>query len=440
MSDLSIYELDDIIWDDFERNGNPSEDQGSEDKCEGGNNKKPRLEVASTQNNEGDVYDSGGVSQERDSETFKKEMKMVDTSSWSHTPNGVFSATDVGTLQNTSGYPPSHISQSDNLSLFSSDGNGKESNDLLYYGWPDIGNFEDVDTMLSNCDSSFGLGVTGNDDELVWFTSENPSVGYEDALKMDLKFPCSQPSSITNVTQYQIPLENDNKCLGPDFVGYVQSTYMHDNVPMQTTGASLMTDIKSETKGPTTPSGKESCNASQNQFGKENKIESQSQSDVDEIRKGESAEFDMSNVREGSSISSELDEISLEASSFRQLQQVMEQLDLRTKLCIRDSLYRLARSAEQRHNTNYGPSITEGTNKYTGLVDMETDTNPIDRTIAHLLFHRPSDLSNRATHVLLKENAKVHGSTMGPSVVANKLSCHEVENESDDKISSTGKN
>lgn len=28
------------------------------------------------------------------------------------------------------------------------------------------------------------------------------------------------------------------------------------------------------------------------------------------------------------------------------------QLDIRTKLCIRDSLYRLAKSAEQRHN-NY---------------------------------------------------------------------------------------
>lgn len=28
---------------------------------------------------------------------------------------------------------------------------------------------------------------------------------------------------------------------------------------------------------------------------------------------------------------------------------------------------------------------------------METDTNPIDRSIAHLLFHRPSDPSLRPT-------------------------------------------
>lgn len=36
------------------------------------------------------------------------------------------------------------------------------------------------------------------------------------------------------------------------------------------------------------------------------------------------------------------------------------QLDIRTKLCIRDSLYRLARSAEQRHNcANLNENISE---------------------------------------------------------------------------------
>lgn len=40
---------------------------------------------------------------------------------------------------------------------------------------------------------------------------------------------------------------------------------------------------------------------------------------------------------------------------------------------------------------------------------METDTNPIDRTIAHLLFHRPSDPSvMHATDTLsLKSNPVV---------------------------------
>ncbi|KAL7608271.1 hypothetical protein Lser_V15G13812 [Lactuca serriola] len=80
---------------------------------------------------------------------------------------------------------------------------------------------------------------------------------------------------------------------------------------------------------------------------------------------------------------------------FHQLQQVMEQLDLRTKLCIRDSLYRLARSAEQQHNNpGISSSATDINDSNNGLMDMETNTNPIDRSVAHLLFHRPSKSPN----------------------------------------------
>ncbi|RZB95718.1 Protein LNK1 isoform E [Glycine soja] len=78
--------------------------------------------------------------------------------------------------------------------------------------------------------------------------------------------------------------------------------------------------------------------------------ENEGHSEVGEISIRFSQEIDSSNVQESSSMSSALDEASLEATSFRQLQQVMDQLDIRTKLCIRDSLYRLAKSAEQRHN------------------------------------------------------------------------------------------
>nr|GEV31893.1 ATP synthase subunit beta, mitochondrial-like [Tanacetum cinerariifolium] len=81
-------------------------------------------------------------------------------------------------------------------------------------------------------------------------------------------------------------------------------------------------------------------------------------------------------------------------------------LDLRTKLCIRDSLYRLARSIEQRHNNlslNSGAAdindlggtlMAERTNECTRFMDMETDTNPIDCSVTHLLFHRSSESSN----------------------------------------------
>ncbi|KAJ9141479.1 hypothetical protein P3X46_032016 [Hevea brasiliensis] len=156
------------------------------------------------------------------------------------------------------------------------------------------------------------------------------------------------------------------------------------------------------------------------------------------------AELDSANAQESSCMSSVLDEISLQATSFRQLQQVMEQLDIRTKLCIRDSLYRLARSAEQRHNcvnANGGkrddrhtgsPLMAEETNKSTGFLDMETDTNPIDRSIAHLLFHRPPDSSVMPVNdaLSLKSHAMVHGSVTSPRMIAKEQICQD-ENASD---------
>ncbi|MFX6573966.1 hypothetical protein ABTG52_13435, partial [Acinetobacter baumannii] len=109
-----------------------------------------------------------------------------------------------------------------------------------------------------------------------------------------------------------------------------------------------------------------------------------------------------SKVLDGSTTSSG-DDISLEAANILKLQLVMGHLDLRTKLCIRDSLYRLAWSAEQRQNHadlegGYGDErdvtgVLTAEGKCTSFMDMETDTNPIDRSIAHLLFHRPSESS-----------------------------------------------
>ncbi|EHA8591304.1 protein LNK1 [Cocos nucifera] len=99
------------------------------------------------------------------------------------------------------------------------------------------------------------------------------------------------------------------------------------------------------------------------------------------------------------------DGISLDATSFQQLQDVMDQLDVRTKLCIRDSLFRLARSARQRHifsnmrdcsregRDARGIQSTETSNMCEELTNAETGTNPIDRSVAHLLYHKPSDPS-----------------------------------------------
>ncbi|XP_062215447.1 protein LNK1-like isoform X2 [Phragmites australis] len=105
-------------------------------------------------------------------------------------------------------------------------------------------------------------------------------------------------------------------------------------------------------------------------------------------------------VVDGSSMSSDN---SVEESSFRQLQDAVSQLDVQTKLCIRDGLYRLARSAQHRQvfpnttNSN-GDSQdakdmqnAETSRKFVDPRSIETQTNPIDRSIALLLFHQSLD-------------------------------------------------
>lgn len=61
--------------------------------------------------------------------------------------------------------------------------------------------------------------------------------------------------------------------------------------------------------------------------------------------------------------------------------------------------------------------------RYTGLMGIETDTNPIDRTIAHLLFHRPSDSSNMSNHLPLKLNTKVRSD----SYIGDPFTCELVD-------------
>ncbi|CAL0308180.1 unnamed protein product [Lupinus luteus] len=154
---------------------------------------------------------------------------------------------------------------------------------------------------------------------------------------------------------------------------------------------------------------------------------------------GFSQEIDSSNVQESSSMSSALDNISHEAASFCQLQRVMDQLDIRIKLCIRDSLYRLAKSAEQRHDVNTNGQIggdaemcntikTPDANRCTEFMDLETNTNPIDRSIAHLLFHRPSDRSTfplNDTIPFKSSSMQVHGSTTNLPTTTETPVCRE---------------
>ncbi|KAK4372380.1 hypothetical protein RND71_007764 [Anisodus tanguticus] len=94
---------------------------------------------------------------------------------------------------------------------------------------------------------------------------------------------------------------------------------------------------------------------------------------------------------------------SVEDMALYLLQDVISKLDLKIRLCIRDSLFRLAQSATHRQCGNDNCSTKKGekevskeeTNTNNRPPHVETETNPIDRTVAHLLFHNPSELPSK---------------------------------------------
>ncbi|XP_051204815.1 protein LNK2 isoform X3 [Lolium perenne] len=93
----------------------------------------------------------------------------------------------------------------------------------------------------------------------------------------------------------------------------------------------------------------------------------------------------------------------LEEKIYYELKDALGKLDTNTRLSIRDSLLRLANSSSQRQIAGYRTisdnskrgedDITENgasnKRKRSPSKEAETDTNPIDRIVAHLLFHRP---------------------------------------------------
>ncbi|XP_074584438.1 uncharacterized protein LOC141840368 isoform X2 [Curcuma longa] len=88
-------------------------------------------------------------------------------------------------------------------------------------------------------------------------------------------------------------------------------------------------------------------------------------------------------------------DISEEALGYRQLWNVMIQLNVTTKLCIRDGLYRLAESAAQSnicsgHNESFATREMDAVaiNKCK-KTNTENERNSMDQSIAHLLFQKP---------------------------------------------------
>lgn len=123
---------------------------------------------------------------------------------------------------------------------------------------------------------------------------------------------------------------------------------------------------------------------------------------ISETSMGELDQQDNTSADCGSAFDNE--DSSLEAAMLHQLQTSVMELDLGTRLNIRDALYRLARNAVQRHNVNdtKNKSVTRGedieaclqetsclqADRCAGISNFETETNVIDRMVAHLLFHK----------------------------------------------------
>ncbi|KAL8060996.1 hypothetical protein ABFX02_02G060300 [Erythranthe guttata] len=635
MSDLCSYEFEDIVWDDFCQSDDhivPHPGSGRADHSAlGDSHKKPRHEAVSISNGTGDkssaAYGDQGSEQGGFSSLSKRRSTMLENDSYSPAPSAVLPSPsdsdankDTSSLasENTTSSSPAFKSNNadsnhsefcvndailgeqtsavDNNSFtdtlgditltgsnldFFENREGKDSSDMLYYGWPEIGNFEDVDTMFRSCDSAFGLAAM-KDDEFGWFPSADNIGESGDIVKPDFKFPYGESNPVKNISQNHnssscssandstmtyVPTrfnhsswtsEKSDSCMsfvnGPAMAnsedGFIPRQQMMDHkkqvkLQNQSTGkrkehyfgdnsnymsnlsnevvqlplsfmhsdSSPWSDltsvnpttsvVKSETYDLTSPSPRDSSHASNQsqssfddpkfplaapeQSGRREKLHTHqgslssaysnkkkasgtvqavtgdtgtagktggkqvcySRDDSDSHRGtvGFSPlipiELGPSDIQERS-MSLGMDDTSLEAASFRQLQLVMEQLDLRTKMCIRDSLYRLARSAEQRSNhLNLNGSCGDereaskafmGEGPHNSFMDIETDTNPIDRSIAHLLFHRPSESSAIPVH---DSSLPVHGPTESPPVMVEDLvSCDEtatmMEKVSDD--------
>ncbi|CAM9002735.1 unnamed protein product [Rhodiola kirilowii] len=139
-----------------------------------------------------------------------------------------------------------------------------------------------------------------------------------------------------------------------------------------------------------------------------------------------------------------VNEFPIENSALSQLQDIISKLDSRVRLCIRDSLFRLATSAAQRHYPSATVSADSdardedhmlgknqiGSHNRSGImVDAETETNPIDRTVAHLLFHRPFDVIAKHSETL---NSSVSTQPLPESKTDSLVGLPTVQSESED--------
>ncbi|XP_026391254.1 protein LNK1-like isoform X1 [Papaver somniferum] len=526
MKDWSEYQLDGFVWDEFKESGDHIVPHPGNEQINHGTPGKDcgKKRLNSTRN----ISDRDLENKDMRCATVNEARgQMLENHSWScHTDStkemaslsdgNCFNGNNNDAMLGNNGAAASvngSLSQftldisaaNTDMELLGNDHEEKDNGFLSYYGWPDIGNFEDVDNMFRTCDSTFGQGdITTAGDDFSWFPPSSKAIdGSEDALKSGFKSPCSNLSKVKPeeaefkfmpVTATQVVNETDKITVPNDYAMGLQpmddsdyanlgfsycnmvDTNAESSMPMeqvnfqekqvhnhnqikekrvdssseQLSSCSFQSSCTAEqfpnqVERPSNPSLNASCMMLEEKSHSHQQTLPTSDAHLavtKQLQNIQDRDPDSSCVLEGSSNNSmSTDDSSLEATSFRQLNYVMEQLDIRTKLCIRDSLYRLARSAEQRNNfENSNNCFVDGsdrsdaqttgdTNKSFMFMDIETDTNPIDRSIAHLLFHRPKDPAEGAKFTEFRSI----GSTQ-PMVPGKLVSQEEVPRVMDTKL------
>ncbi|XP_073270218.1 protein LNK1-like isoform X2 [Primulina huaijiensis] len=358
--------------------------------------------------------------------------------------NSFFGNRSTPVYSHSLSFPLSDLTHTRNsLNLFEN----TSSTDFLYDDLPEIGCFDDVDRIFRRSYSTFGL-EDSKEDELGWLSSDYDKGESGEALRSDFGFPCHDTSMRANVSENQgssksytelsearilmkgvsctqeksdsstsfvngLGICDGKYCFIPEEQGYPSE---HMSQRLRATGPdSFFCPLSGNDNGADTYTFQSNLSSQSTSLMEQASIQDpglvgnqvklcgdtfENAADAGGVSLVIPVEPGSSNKQESSMINMGAEYISLAAASFCQLQLVMEWLDLSTKLCIRDGLYRLAQSAEQRlnhanslGNSSGGSFMAEETNNCTGHIIMETGTNPIDRSIAQLLFHRSSDSS-----------------------------------------------
>ena len=195
-----MLQLEDNVWDEFGASDDhivprTVDEYGAQFKVQGDGRKKPRHEVIGVTSNADNMTKYGTLGEKEKGLYTLTKNGMIEKGPWSHSPDSMFptsgdndSLKEVTSMasdnprmsshglktgnidsvgsefcaddpvlvdkrgtedNNVYHFPLNHISEADDdLCFFNNNHEDKENSDLLYYGWGDIGIFEDVDRMF----------------------------------------------------------------------------------------------------------------------------------------------------------------------------------------------------------------------------------------------------------------------------------------------------